>query len=112
MKDHAHKLIATAARELAGTAHAKEELHDVLFKLVLECISPEGRPVVPVRHMPAAGEVLPPQQRATWARALTAYDAPSHVIDLEARRARKQVAEVRTIAAIDAFVQRQPGDTP
>ena len=76
MKDRAHQLIAAAARELAGKVHTQEELEIVLFTLVRESHLPEGRPVVPVRRMPAAGEVLPPQQRATWARALTVYDAP------------------------------------
>lgn len=90
MKDRAHELIAAAARDLAGRAHAQEELHDALFTLVLECCTPEARPVVPVRRMPAAGEVLPPQQRATWARALTAHDVPGASVQAHARSTVRQ----------------------
>ena len=75
MNNRAHALIAAAARDLAGRSHAQETLHDALFALVLECSSPAASPLVPVRRMPAAGEVLPPQQRATWARTRTPYDA-------------------------------------
>jgi hypothetical protein len=78
VKDRAHVLIAVAARDLAGKVHTQEDLHDALFTLVLECTQPERQPVVlPLRRMPACGEVLPPQQRATWARALTAFDVPA-----------------------------------
>lgn len=31
-------------------------------------------PTVSARRTPAAGEVLPPEQRATWARGRTPYD--------------------------------------
>ncbi len=75
MKDRAHALIAAAARDLAGKAHAEEELQKALFTLVRECGLPAGEDAVPVRRMLAAGEVPPPQQRATWARAKTIYDA-------------------------------------
>lgn len=74
MKERAHVQIAATARALAGKVHTEEELLDVLFTLVHEAYLPEPRPMVPVRRMPVAGEVLPPQQRATWARALTVYD--------------------------------------
>jgi hypothetical protein len=76
VNDRAHALIATTARQLAGKVHTQEDLHDVLFTLVRACYLPEGLAAVPVRRSPAAGEVLPPQQRATWARAKTVYDAP------------------------------------
>lgn len=76
MKDRAHALIAAAAHDLAGKVHTEEELQNVLFTLVRESYLPEGRPIVPVRRTPAAGEVLPPQQRATWARIRTPYDGP------------------------------------
>lgn len=74
MNDRAHALIAEVARDLAGKVHTQEELHDALYTLVRESYLPERLAVVPVRRMPAAGEVLPPQQRATWARAKTMYD--------------------------------------
>jgi hypothetical protein len=76
VNNQGHARIAAVARDLAGKAHTQEELYDVLFTLVHECYLPERLEVVPVRRMPAAGEVLPPQQRATWARAKTVYDAP------------------------------------
>lgn len=80
MKASAHERIAAAARDLAGKVHTEEDLQSVLFTLVREAYLPEGRPVVPVRRVPAAGEVLPPQQRATWARESTIYDAPDTFI--------------------------------
>lgn len=76
MNDRAHVQIAAAAQKLAGRAHTQEELYGELFSLVRLCYLPERQPVVPVRRTPAAGEVLPPQQRASWARARTPYDAP------------------------------------
>jgi hypothetical protein len=71
-----HERIAAAAKTLAGKAHSQEELEEALFLLVNECYLPEARPVVPVRRVPLAGEILPPQQRATWARGKTIYDDP------------------------------------
>lgn len=76
MNVRAHALIAAAAQKLEGQVHTQEELYDALFTLVRTCYLPERQAVVPVRRMPAAGEVLPPQQRATWARAVTKYDVP------------------------------------
>jgi hypothetical protein len=76
VNDRAHALIAAVALKLAGKEHTQEQLYDELFTLVRLCYLPERQAVVPVRRMPAAGEVLPPQQRATWARARTPYDAP------------------------------------
>jgi hypothetical protein len=76
MNDRAHALIAAAAQKLAGQAHTQEELYDVLFTLVRTCGLPERQAAVPVRRIPTAGEVLPPQQRASWARAVTIYDRP------------------------------------
>ena len=75
MTNHAHALIVEATIKLAGRPHSPIELHDELCALVIACSQPERREVVPVRRMPAAGEVLPPQQRATWARGKTEYDA-------------------------------------
>lgn len=74
MKQHCHALIDAAARDLAGKTHEEDALRERLFALVRECMSPFARDAVPVRRMPAAGEVLPPQQRASWARARTPYD--------------------------------------
>lgn len=75
MNDRARERIAAAARDLAGRVHTQEELHDALFALVRTCSLPEGQAAISVRRSPAAGEVLPPQHRATWARARTIYDA-------------------------------------
>jgi hypothetical protein len=78
VRDHAHVQIDATARILAGKVHTEEELQAVLFALVRTCYLPERCDVVPVRRTPAAGEIIPPQQRATWARALTAYDVVSN----------------------------------
>lgn len=60
-------LIST--REMDGIA-------DVLYQLALDVLRPPARSgdAEPVRRMPAAGEVLPRSQRATWARQRTEYD--------------------------------------
>jgi hypothetical protein len=76
MNTRAPDLIAETARDLLARPHTQKELEEKLFTLARGCYMPEGRAdVVPVRRMPAAGEILPPQQRATWARARTPYDA-------------------------------------
>ena len=78
MKDRARALITATAQKLAGRVLAQEELENELFTLVLTCYAPdrEVREMTLVRRTPAAGEVLPPEQRATWARGKTMYDAP------------------------------------
>lgn len=78
MNDRASAQITIIAQKLAGKMHTQAELEDELFTLVRACYLPEHerREVIPVRRMPAAGEVLPPQQRAAWAREKTVYDAP------------------------------------
>ena len=77
MNERANERIAATARDLAGKVHTQEDLHEILFNLVRTCHRPEGgADAVPVRRMPAAGEILPPAQRASWARARTPYDAP------------------------------------
>lgn len=76
MRDHVHKIVEAAARKLAGKAHPKEELHAALFQLALDLLSPagSGEDARSLRRSPGANEVLPPQQRASWARAKTIYD--------------------------------------
>jgi len=76
MRDHVHKLVEAAARKLAGKAHAKEELHGALFQLALDITSPARSDDSPreSRRTPGANEVLPPHQRASWARSKTVYD--------------------------------------
>ena len=94
MRDHAHELIATAANALAGKAHSVQEMHDALYQLARDIVSPariDSR--FPARRMPCANEVLPRNQRASWARELTAYDvaddeAPQVVAFLHARNRR------------------------
>ena len=75
MRDHVRKLVEAAARKLAGKAHAKE-LHAALFQLALDITSPARSGAEPpsCRRSPGANEVLPPHQRASWARANTVYD--------------------------------------
>ncbi|HSX22309.1 MAG TPA: hypothetical protein VLE97_05990 [Gaiellaceae bacterium] len=70
------ELVAAAAARLAGKALSYDEMHDALYQLALDLRSParldDHRPS---RRMPAAGEVLPRHQRASWARGRTIYDA-------------------------------------
>ena len=76
MKNHARELVAEAAQALAGKPHTAEELHYALYQLALDIMSPPASqdPLRATRRMPAANEVLPPHQRATWARKKTMYD--------------------------------------
>ena len=68
-------MIVAVARSLAGKAHTVEELHDALFHLVYDIVTPwPARFEAPLRRTPLANEVLPRHQRATWARSKTAYD--------------------------------------
>jgi len=73
MRAHAHEAIAAAARALVSKAHMEEDLHAVLFQLALDIMSPSrsSEDARPSRRMPAANEVLPPHQRASWARSKT-----------------------------------------
>jgi len=76
MRENVHKLVESAARKLAGKAHGKEELHAALFQLAIDIVSParSGDAPPPSRRMPGPNEVLPPHQRASWAREKTIYD--------------------------------------
>lgn len=78
MKAGAEIMIVAVARSLVGKPHTVEELHDALFHLVYDIVTPwPSRPSsfkAPLRRTPLANEVLPRHQRATWARSKTAYD--------------------------------------
>ena len=75
MKPGTEIMITAVARSLAGKSHTVEELHDALFHLVYDIVTPwPARFEAPLRRAPLANEVLPPQQRASWARAKTIYD--------------------------------------
>ena len=75
MTEHIQKLVETAAKALAGRAHNFETLHDALYQLAIDIRSPSRLDDFrPVRRSPGANEVLPPHQRASWARAKTEYD--------------------------------------
>lgn len=77
MRSHARELVTAAAEALAGKALTFEELHDALYQLALDIVTPWQRQEVPstLRRRPLAGEVLPWHQRASWARGKTVYDA-------------------------------------
>ena len=49
---------------------------DAIYQVALDVLKPPAATgdAMPVRRAPAAGEVLPPSQRATWARARTEHD--------------------------------------
>ncbi len=54
---------------------SRDEIGEMLYNLVIDC----GRPPrldahEPTRRSPMAGEVLPPHQRASWARKMTVHD--------------------------------------
>ena len=76
MKSNAQELIAAAAHHLAGKVHTEEELHEVLYQLAIDIVTPPAsrEDTRRSRRAPIANEVLPRHQRATWARGKTAYD--------------------------------------
>ena len=75
MRGHAHAAIKVASQAMANTAYTAEVLYEKLFALVLECSQPERRTIpTSLRRTPVAGEVLPPEQRASWTRHLMVYD--------------------------------------
>lgn len=75
MNDRARELIDVAARRLAGKARPLDQVTHELYRLVIACAlpAPSASPGSP-RRSAGAGEVLPPHQRATWARARTVHD--------------------------------------
>jgi len=75
VKEQAHQHIAEVAAALAGRVLSRDELEEALYALVRDCVTPGARPQSdPARRSPIAGEVLPPHQRASWAREKTPYD--------------------------------------
>lgn len=75
MRDHAHAAITAASQAMSKTAYTADALYEKLFALVLECTQPERKTIpTSLRRTPVCGEVLPPEQRASWARQQTAYD--------------------------------------
>lgn len=75
MKTQASQRVESAAAALAGRVHTQAALEAELFALVRGCTESDPRPPSgPARRMPVAGEVLPPRQRASWARGKTPYD--------------------------------------
>ena len=79
MKEYAQQLIATAAHVLVGKVHTSEEMHAALFQLALDIVTPGPfDDHHSTRRMPVANEILPPHQRATWARGKTVYDLCVH----------------------------------
>jgi hypothetical protein len=75
MNDRARELIDAAARRLAGKVRPLDQVRAELYQLVIDCASPapSASPGSP-RRSPGAGEVLPPHQRASWARERTVHD--------------------------------------
>lgn len=54
---------------------SRERISEILYNLVLDCRQPPRLGThEPSRRLPAAGEVLPPHQRASWARQMTVHD--------------------------------------
>lgn len=54
----------------------REQIGEDLYNLVLDCQQPPRLSThnESTRRSPAAGEVLPPHQRASWARKMTPHD--------------------------------------
>lgn len=70
----ADEIVATVLGEIADVvAAAWNRAHE---EIVATTIS-SGPSVVETRRAPRAGEVLPPEQRASWAREKTEHDEPA-----------------------------------
>lgn len=78
MNDRQRAIIDAATERLLPnvTGLGRDELGELLYQLVLDTQRPPPLAVPEVlRRSPAAGEVLPRCQRASWARARTMHDA-------------------------------------
>jgi hypothetical protein len=96
MNDRQRDIIDTATDrvlalvgDLIGSREA-EQIADTLYQLALDVLKPPSLTgdVGPTRRMPTAGEVLPPHQRASWAREETEHDASTEHRTTERRQAR------------------------
>jgi hypothetical protein len=75
MNDRARELIDVAARRLAGEARPLDQVRGILYRLVIDCASPAPSDSPgSSRRSAGPGEVLPPHQRASWARERTVHD--------------------------------------
>lgn len=78
MNDRQRDIIEAAVDSLVPhtQGRTREQIGEVLYNLVIDCAHPPRLRVPEVmRRSPVAGEVLPPHQRASWARSTTEHDA-------------------------------------
>ena len=77
MNDRQRDIIEAAVNTLMPhvQGRTREQIDESLYSLVLDCGQPPRLSAhEPSRRSPAAGEVLPPHQRASWARKMTTHD--------------------------------------
>lgn len=77
MTERQRAIIDEAAEHLMPNVHGidREELGALLYQFALDVMKPPALTVhEEIRRSPGAGEVLPREQRASWAREKTPYD--------------------------------------
>ena len=83
MNDRQRAIIDAATDALVPHAQSltRDQIGKILYNLVIDCRQPPPLTVhEPSRRSPMVGEVLPPHQRASWARKMTVHDL--HVTSL------------------------------
>lgn len=84
MNDRQRSIIDAATDALVPHAPtlSRDQLGEMLYNLVIDCGQPPRLGVhAPALRAPMAGEVLPPHQRASWARKMTVHDLQEAPLD-------------------------------
>ena len=77
MNDRQREIIDAATDALVPHVQTltRDQIGEMLYNLVLDCKQPPRLGMLEsVRRSPMPGEVLPPHQRASWARKMTVHD--------------------------------------
>jgi hypothetical protein len=77
MNDRQREIIDAATDALVPYAQtlSRDQIGEMLYNLVIDCGQPPRLGVhESARRSPMSGEVLPPHQRASWARKMTVHD--------------------------------------
>ena len=84
MNDRQRSIIDAATDALMADAPTltRDQIGEMLYNLVIDCGQPPRLAVhESSRRSPMAGEVLPPHQRASWARKMTVHDLQETPLD-------------------------------